>query len=230
MVGSRKDNAYQSLFCGAFVFSENPSAHMARLGVQDYSSCLDVPAYTPAARDCIARNPKLMSHAQTLGVILREPAIALRMFRFAADSMQRTDVTYLSKKIILNNSRDETKWAQFDPFTNGRFSILNLWSEIKLKLFPTGVALFVWLFIMIVIFSSFLRSSDAMLSDLSFTGLLVSIACLFHIWIEVFGDGKRDLIKHLFLPNVLFDIAVICAVNIVLLRLMKLRQELKRHA
>jgi hypothetical protein len=101
---------------------------------------------------------------------------------------------------------------------------------MKLRLFPAGPALFVWLFLMLALFAVFHRGTDAFLSDLSFAGLLVTLACPVHMWIEVFGDGKRDLIKHLFLPNVLFDISVILAVNVLVLWFLKLRRAVKTHA
>ena len=44
--------------------------------------------------------------------------------------------------------------------------------------------------------------------------------CLLALWIdsyvEILGDGQRDLLKHLFIPNILFDLSGLAILNAVL--------------
>jgi hypothetical protein len=42
--------------------------------------------------------------------------------------------------------------------------------------------------------------------------------------VQVLGDGRADITKHLFLANVLFDLAAIAALNVVVVELIEWRQ------
>ncbi len=50
--------------------------------------------------------------------------------------------------------------------------------------------------------------------ELAQVGLLATLTCLVDMTVQVLGDGRADVLKHMFLANVLFDIAVIAALNL----------------
>jgi hypothetical protein len=77
-----------------------------------------------------------------------------------------------------------------------------------------------------------LRASG-MLRELALIGLLTTLAVIIDMYVAMFGDGIATLVRHLYLTNILFDIATIAALNIVVLhaptmvdtlRSMRLRQ------
>jgi hypothetical protein len=53
--------------------------------------------------------------------------------------------------------------------------------------------------------------------ELSLLGLLATVACFIDMNVAILGDGRHELTKHLFLANVLFDVATIAAINVALL-------------
>ena len=59
---------------------------------------------------------------------------------------------------------------------------------------------------------------------LALIGLLATLACFVDMNVQVLGDGRADITKHLFLANVLFDLAAIAALNVVVVELIEWRQ------
>ena len=216
LVGSRYANAYQSLYCGVFVFSDRPQDHLARLGLEGTEECFDIPAYTPLGEACIDRHRDKMSHINTVSVIIHEPIIALRMLRFAADSMQRANIWYLGKNVLRNF--DGQRIQAGPPAAIPILSHLkSAWSEAKRRWFPRGDLLLVALLIFAIVFSWNVRSRNALVSDLALAGLIFTVASPVDLWIQIFGDGKYEVIKHLLIPNMTFDLALVAFVNILLL-------------
>jgi len=93
---------------------------------------------------------------------------------------------------------------------------LNQWAILKFKFFPKGYSLFVILIVFALWFTANLKRAG-IFRDLALVGLLSTIASLTDMTIAIFGDGKHEIVKHLFLSNVLFDIALIAFINSILL-------------
>jgi hypothetical protein len=93
---------------------------------------------------------------------------------------------------------------------------LNLWTELKFRFFPTGHALS-FAVISFVIWFILALKRDGIHQDLALVGLLSTVACIADMVVAIIGDGKYELIKHLFLSNVLFDIGAIVFLNSVLI-------------
>jgi hypothetical protein len=60
-------------------------------------------------------------------------------------------------------------------------------------------------------------------------GLLVSVACVVDMFLVIFGAGKFEVIKHLFLANVLFDMALLAFLNSLLIQTGSLYQKLSAN-
>lgn len=43
--------------------------------------------------------------------------------------------------------------------------------------------------------------------------VMSALAVLIEMWMQVFGDGQRDMIKHLYLANLCFDMMLISALG-----------------
>ncbi len=215
LVGSRRDNAYQSLYCGALTFSDQPAAHLTQLSLDGTERYIREPAYTPTAREFITTHPQACSHMNTLRVIVAEPMIAWRMHVFAADSMQRMTLRHLGSDLLDNYRTAARPWRVVQATGSERSGPLALWSTIKRLAFPRGQSLLVTLAVMIVGFGAIaLLARGTVRGELARLGLLAASACGIDIWLQIFGDGRQDLIKHLFLGNLLFDIAIVLAVAV----------------
>ncbi len=205
LYGSRFVNAYQSIFCGALKFSEAPATHLKRLDAEDASQYIGFHAFCDQGRECIERYPELMTHRVVAGMILHEPSIAWRMLVFAADSMQQTELTHLDKHVSYNSPASAKPWPRWLPFSAGIDSPLNAWTRLKRAVFPTGGELLVSIAAALLLFALGLRSRDRMLFTISSIGVLLSIGVPADMWMQIFGDGERDLIKHLYLANICCD-------------------------
>ncbi len=193
-----KINRYQSLFCGAFTFSDAPSQRLAELGMADGMECIGKPAGLPEGGECLRRYESKLTFLNTVKVIAREPGIAVRMTAYAARTMQETVLNYLGK-IAAGDPRQDTKL--YSP-------PLNLWAEIKVRHFPRGG----WLWLTLVVYGAvFLREVARNRSghDFALVGLLATVATFVDMELVFLADGRADPIKHLFLSNVLFDVATI---------------------
>ena len=211
-----KVNAYQSLYCGVLVFSDRPQEHLARIGMPDGMQYLDHHAYGREGRECVRRYADKLTHRMVLDVIAHEPVLAWRMLTYAADSVQRLELTHLGKRMAFNTGDAPREWkaAQGGIGDNAAFA---LWSEVKSRVFPRGPAFLFSLGVLVLLFLLALRRGSPLQRDLAWVGLLLTLACAGDMWMQIFGDGKRDLIKHLFLVNLLYDIALITAMNVVVL-------------
>ena len=64
--------------------------------------------------------------------------------------------------------------------------------------------------------------SENPLRKVSLVGLLASNATVLDMFVAILGDGKYEITKHLFLSNVLFDIASIMFVSVIVQALLKI--------
>jgi hypothetical protein len=205
--GSVHNPPYDSLFDGVLTFSENPSEHLHRLGFDGAMQCVNTTSFSVIGNTFFTKYKERMTYQSTLDVIYHEPMVLFNCFKYALDNMQKTNLTYLGK-YAFDDPRNAEK--------NSVESLLNLWGLLKLKFFPVGYSL---AFVLVGFLCWFIigLKQTGLYHDLSIIGLLCSIACIIDMFVAILGDGKLELPKHLFLSNVLFDIAIIVFLSNVLL-------------
>jgi hypothetical protein len=215
----RRCTAYNRLFYGVLTFSSDPARRMAELGIADGMRCIEGPIFNAIGEQCAQEYGSKMTFLNTALVVLREPAIFGRITADLANHMQDTNVSFVGRV------------ASGDPGA-ARTGLLNAWSALKLRLFPRGWLFFAALGGYALLFARTLRASG-MLREFALIGLLTTLAVIIDMYVAMFGDGIATLVRHLYLTNILFDIATIAALNIVVLhaptmvdalRSMRLRQ------
>jgi hypothetical protein len=204
-------NAYQSIFCGALMFSDDPADQLQQLGMPDGEKYIGRHAYCDEGREAMRRYPDRLNHRSVLEMLLREPSIACDMMLFAADSMQITELTHLSKSVVYNDPHAQQPWPRFTPMAASSGTPLNSWSRLKRSVFPTGAPLIGITVLLLAFFVWLRRSRGRALRTIAAVGVLLTLGVLSDMWMQIFGDGQRDLIKHLFLSNICFDGALITA-------------------
>jgi hypothetical protein len=228
-----KFQTYSSLFYGVLTFSDDPSRHLHRLGMDNAAGEAGIPPFTPLREEFTNKYQDKMSFLNSAVVIYNEPAVLLRAIKHVLYNMQDASLEYLGKyspddplsaerlKIIsmpeaerdtiMRKSQEIRVWLDA-----GETKPLNLWAALKYKFFPTGYALAIAmaLYACWFIFSLWQTGLN---QELSMIGLLTTITCGVDMLVAILGAGKYELIKHLFLANVLFDVATIVFVNSVLL-------------
>jgi hypothetical protein len=136
-----------------------------------------------------------------LQTIFSEPAIIIRQVDILTHTIQ-------------NYSLQLGKYAYNDQIKRQDVR-LNFWSTLKQRIFPRGWALLATFlafgFILVISWRK-----DGLIGDLSFIGLLCALAFWVDSFVEIWGDGQRDLLKHLVMPNLLFDFLMIAIINIAL--------------
>lgn len=218
-------NYYHSFFYGVLAFSDAPSTRLQELNINNADNCVNTSAYSSVGDKCLAEHRNQITRQNTFKVLFREPLIMFRMMKYAFDNMQDLSLEYLGKYAIndprskISNDPASRVWASalnrfWQPATENL--PLNIWSRLKFYFFPTGYALAFALFIFTSWFMLKLKETGVQW-DMGLIGLMSTIACVTDTTIAIFGDGKHELIKHLFLANALFDIAIIIFINSLLI-------------
>jgi hypothetical protein len=194
---------YQSLFFGVLTFSDNPSEHLHHLGLDGAMQCINTTSFSTIGSTYFAKYQGQMTYQNTLNVIYKEPAVFFKIIKYALDNMQKVNLDYLGRYAF-----DDPRNAEL----RSPISFLNVWGMLKTRLFPIGYTLAFVLMFFTCWFIAGLKQTG-IYRDLSIIGLLSTIACTADIMVAVLGDGKQELIKHLFFSNVLFDVAAIVFMN-----------------
>jgi hypothetical protein len=205
LYGTRTVNAYHSIFYGALLFSEQPWQHLARHDMRGAMSCMGLHGYTEEGRACMEQHAERLHHTVVLDIIAHEPAIAWKMMTFAADSMQQVQLIDYGKNVLYNLPGTEAPFERWLPAAAVMDTPLNAWTRLKASVFPRGESLLLALAAAFVLFVTGLRSRDRMVFTLTLVGLLLTLGGLADMWMQVFGDGQRDIDKHLFLANIAVD-------------------------
>jgi hypothetical protein len=213
--GTVRVNAYHSLFYGILTFSNDTSSHLDYLGIpQDAASCVGTHAYSGT---CYFEYRSHLKPWNAPRVLLREPLAVVRMMNHAAQQMQDISIDYLAKRAA--DHPEYTRPVDYLVAAEHRYhhgnsrTILNAWSTFKFALFPTGgwfwgAALFAG-----VCYLWGLRQRG-WAREISIVGLVAMIGCLVDMFVALLGDGRYELIKHLFLANVLFDVGAIALLTL----------------
>jgi len=202
-------NQFNALFDGALLFSECPSCRLAEIGLPECDYLIGKTAFSSDGREFLDKHGAEISFASSARVIIAEPAIAIRELAFAASMMQDTSLDNLGHfpegrdETIIGSDRERLfRWDNFPWATL-------FWPALKYYLFPRGWFLIVGLLVASVASAIGLRSG----SPFSAMCLLCSVACLASIVVAIFGDGRNDIIKHLFFSNLIFDCVLVSLVS-----------------
>jgi hypothetical protein len=189
--------------------------------MDDAAQCINTSAYSPVGSACFTKYQNQLSFQNRVRVIYREPVVIFRMLRYVLDNMQDISLDYLGKYSFddprsktsprVSNSVEKRFWLSTTETIH-----LNLWARLKFKFFPTGYALSFVLIGFVIWFILRLKSTGIN-QDLALIGLMSTVACVADMFVAILGDGKYELIKHLFLSNILFDIGAVVFLNSVLL-------------
>lgn len=201
----RVNNYYDSLFYGVLTFSHDPATRLAELGLSESIGYVGYSAYTGPGEQALQQYEDKMSPLNTLRVIFREPSIMIRITKYLWDNMQVTSLGYLGK------------FSPDDPQIPGRnSSLLNLWSQLKIKFFPRGYVLGLVLVLYAVLSIYAIVKTAGISRELGIVGLITAIGSVVDMYVAILGDGKWEIVKHLFLSNVLFDLSTIASINIII--------------
>ena len=214
-------NPYHSLFYGALMFSRDPAAHLRRLDLEDGLDCVGVSAYQPRGKAFFDAHRDQQRFSNVLTTLAHEPFIAWRLGRFGLTQMQDDSLEYLGK-FSRDDPRRGPDGPPWPPVRRGsetrlweaaaETTGLNLWAALKFHVFPTGLPLAATLLVFAGFFGWRLRFADGA-RDLAFVGLLCTLAVGADLAVALLGDGRHELIKHLYFANLLFDLALIAFVN-----------------
>ena len=217
-------NPYHSLFYGVLMFSRQPAAHLQRLGLADGADCIGVSAYDERGKGVLQRPPRaddLPPHALHPGPTSRRSSGG---WGSSAWAPCRTSPWKYLGKYAEGDPRGASRppWHGIGTGSEQRVwtaplaaSGANLWSDLKFHAFPTGTALALTL----AGFAGFcgwrLRAPGTG-GDLALVGLLATLAVVADGAVAMLGEGRHELIKHLYLANLLFDVAAVACLNGVL--------------
>ena len=213
-------NPYHSLFYGTLMFSRAPREHLRRLGLSDGADCIGVSAYKEPGKTYFNTHLARMSFGNTLSTVVHEPSILWRMGAFGLCSMQDISLEYLGKY-----ARDDPRQDNRPPWRglglgseqrlwNGpqEETWRNAWSYLKFHFFPTGLSLALTL-IGLAVFSAWRLRAPGSGGGLALAGLICTLATVADMAVAMLGEGRHELIKHLYFANLVFDLATIAGVN-----------------
>jgi hypothetical protein len=206
--GAMRINQYNSLFNGILIFSGNAPARLAELNIPDAEGCVGYSTWTQVGGGCFA-NPLIaekVSFGDTLNVAVREPLAMAKLYWLGLRRMQDISFTPAS---MTDRAAGDSRPSLVD-------SGWNLWTHVKHTIFPKGAALIGIAVLFLGLFAYAYRRSG-MAKELGMVGLICSLAWVADIGIAVLGEGRTDIVKHLFFANYLFDLSLIAAVNGLLL-------------
>ncbi len=192
---------YNSLFSGTLLLSDNPQARLQELGMPEAINCVSVDFFSPNGFECAQMFEKSISYQAVLQTMVSEPAIVIRQVGLLANSIQ-------------NYSLDLGKYAYGDTIQRQE-TRLNLWSVIKSRYFPRGWGLAVVMAVFVLFIFLGWKKADP-IGTLARVALLLMVAFWTDLFVEIWGDGQRDLLKHVFMPNMFFDFLLITVLNIAL--------------
>jgi hypothetical protein len=129
-------------------------------------------------------------------VLLREPTILVGLTQHTAERLQLPTVAELGKRAI------------DDPLGAAPPQGFDVWSRVKAAFFPRGSALLLAVPIYLAVFLMLVRQTG-MAREVALVGLVATTGFVLDAYVAVLTGGTRDLMKHLFLSNLLFDLATI---------------------
>ncbi len=180
------NRAYNTLYGGVLLLSDAPQQRLAELGLADTVTCLGKDWYSGGGADCSKPYWDQIDFTAAARVMLVEPQIVLKQIQLLADLFQ-------------NLSLNLGKYAAGADFPH-RETRLNLWSKIKQTYFPRGM----WLLavsLLLAFAAAWAWKKDGLPADLARLGLICLLAMWIDSFIEIWGDGQRDLLNTFSFPT-----------------------------
>lgn len=198
LVGDRGPaNRYNALFFGVLVSSEYPEQRLKDIGITDPEAATECRTgfFSAKGTACYQKYSDKVSLNSIAIFILREPKILIHHAERLAKNMQKMD-----------NGRG--KYAVDDEINRNEI-LYNGWALFKENYFPQGWA-FYWFLLAQSIINLFLRwkNPHPVIRDFSTLNFILLAGIWLEMWIAIFGDGIADLVKHLFLANLMFDLSI----------------------
>ena len=227
-------NDYDRMYDGLLVFADDPRAMLARAGAND-PACIGTIAFEPAGIRCAAAHPESLSRASALRVIAADPPVVAHMIGFAADSMQDISLEYLGKyaagdaRAFALPATGPSSWASSntrDYYTQFAAPPWNAWSALKYVAFPRGWLLLVYFAAAFAFFVYPGRGSPAFAPRVC--GASCIVVSFTQLVIAIFGDGREEIVKHLYLANLAFDVSLIAAIAYAAITIGGARARLRR--
>jgi hypothetical protein len=206
-VGDRSTaNRYHSIFMGVLVASENPAQRLQEIGITDPSAVIDCKAsiYTTAGQACAQKFTAFLSYRTTAGIIFHEPKILYYQAERLSQFMQRTDI-----------GLGQFAMGYSNPYSP---ALLNAWANLKEQYFPRGWWLYGFLLLELTL-AVIVRFKYKRWAQLANLALVLTLSCFLAMELAILGDGIVDLVKHLFLANILFDLSATLSITVGLLAL-----------
>lgn len=193
-VGDRSQaNQYHAIFLGTLISSENPTERLAEIGITDadaYTNCKGS-FYSKKGQQCAEKYAAYLSYLTPLKMILHEPKILYYHAERVAAQMQKLDIGF-----GLNAVDDPQNYSQ------PRY---NLWSTLKSNYFPKSWNLYLFWGIETLLLLLYRKISTH--KHLAVLALTLIAAALISMFTAILGDGVADLVKHIFIANLLFDLS-----------------------
>jgi len=211
---TRRTNAYHSLYAGILTQSENPAAHLERLGLTRPDL---VGKSARVAADFIAATPAL-SHRNTLAVALAEPTALGRLVLHAAGFIGDLELRRLGKIAYHEEMRpgesafawDDPRWRVEQPKPG-----IGLWSRSIIARHLTGTTYLLAIAVLIA-GSAFLAARPGPFRKIAAAILFLAASSIAELVVAVLGDGLIEAGKHLFAANLFLGGAVVFAAYAVL--------------
>lgn len=215
-------NKFNRIYTGYLPFSADPAESLKALSLSGTDACLDnLDYFSPQRLNCIEALHLNQIDSEELSMLLREPDILWKQMDYVSSQFQK--VTLQGMEPSTFNLGNYAPWDQ-RPHDN---SIFNLWVNFKENLFPKGG--WFWAFIVLTALFSIwqLKQSDS--RSFGKLELLLIILVLIEMVVAMMGDGKYELVKHLFLANLVFDILLMTVFSSGTLTIINLFASLKIH-
>ncbi len=203
LVGDRSPaNRYNSLFFGVLVSSKHPEQRLIDIGITDPDAIKCRGGFfSELSMACYEKYRDKVS-LKSIGIfILREPNILVNHAERLANTMQQTD-------------NDRGKYAPGDE-THRNEILYNGWARLKENHFPKG-----WTFYWFLLAQSLIalllkwKNSHPLVQDFSTLNIILLGGIWLDMWVAIFGDGIADLVKHLFMANLMFDLSIFITIAI----------------
>lgn len=200
-VGDRSDaNVYNSIFFGVLLSSKDPEQRLADIGISDPDAmnCL-TGFFDPVGVACYQKYRDNVSYYSLVKIIVHEPGILVRHAKRIGNQIHGTNI-------------NRGKYAVGDTIHRNE-NLLNAWVLFTQKYFPHEWAFWGVLFAETAV-NSYLRKKGRhpLIRDLATLTLFLLLSCWLDMWVAILGDGIADLVKHLFLSNIMFGLSVFLTV------------------
>ncbi|MGE0449888.1 MAG: hypothetical protein AB7Q29_09940 [Vicinamibacterales bacterium] len=222
---TNRTTVWDSLFSSALLASANPAAHLTRLGMPEASPCIGQPIFFGVGADCYQRYRDRVTPLSTVSVLAREPLVAMRQLFIGFASLHDLSIEWYGIEAAADTADDTAgnahvpsrpaiegpAAARFWGARSGR--PLNVWSTLQYHVFPRGLLAVLLLLVLVPLWRTGARRGG-IAADLAAVGMVASLAVPLDLVVEIGAEGVQDLIRHLFLANILFAIIVIAAAGL----------------